>query len=128
MTGKFQGFFLAAATVLLASVPMFAHHGTSEYDTSKVVTVPGGTVTKFDFINPHIGIYWEARDDKGDVQKWYAEGTTLNILYRLGWNKDSLKPGDQLKEVAGNQCKNGNTCMRLRKIVLASGQELPIPQ
>lgn len=65
---------------------------------------------------------------RGNVQKWSAEGTTPNILFRNGWNKDSLKPGDQLKEVSGNHCKNGNHCMRLRKIVLANGQELPIPQ
>ena len=128
MKAKFQVSLIAAVIALCASVPMFAHHGASEYDTSKVTTVLGGTVTRFDFINPHIGIYWETKDDQGNVQKWFAEGTTPNILYRNGWNKDSLKPGDQLKEVSGNQCKNGNPCMRLRKIALANGQELAVPQ
>ena len=128
MKANFQISFIAAVLLLTASVPMFAHHGASEYDTSKVTTVLGGTVTKFDFINPHIGIYWETKDDQGNIQKWFAEGTTPNILYRNGWNKDSLKPGDQLKEISGNQCKNGNGCMRLRKVVLANGQELAVPQ
>ncbi len=126
--GIFQSVIIPAVIVLIVSAPMFAHHGASEYDTSKVTTVPGGTVTRFEFINPHIEIYWEMKDDKGNVQQWNAEGTTPNILYRNGWNKDSLKPGDQLKEVSGNQCKNGNPCMRLRKIVLGTGQELAVPQ
>jgi hypothetical protein len=128
MKAKFQISLIVAVIALIASVPMFAHHGASEYDMTKVTTVTGGTVTRFDFINPHIEIYFEVKDDKGNVQKWSAEGTTPNILYRNGWNKDSLKPGDQLKEVSGNQCKNGNGCMRLRKIVLADGTELPVPQ
>jgi hypothetical protein len=80
------------------------------------------------FINPHIEIFWEVKGEKGIIQKWSAEGTTPNILYRSGWNKDSLKPGDPLKLVTGNRCKNGDNCMRLRQIVLGTGQELPVPQ
>jgi hypothetical protein len=128
MKVKFQISLFAALIALVCSVSMFAHHGAAGYDMSKVTTVAGGTVTRFDFVNPHTEIYWEVKDAQGNVQKWNAEGTTPNILYRNGWNKDSLKPGDELKEVSGNQCKNGDYCMRLRKIVLADGQELPVPQ
>ena len=119
---------LAAVAALALSIPMFAHHGGSEFDDKEVTTVMGGTVTRFEFVNPHIEIFWETKDDKGVVQKWWAEGTTPNLLYRYGWNKDVLKPGTQLQSVGGNRCKNGDNCMRLRKIVLATGEELPVPR
>jgi hypothetical protein len=119
---------VVAMAALIISVPLSAHHGASEYDMTKLTTVERGTISRFEFANPHVRIYWETKGEKGEVQEWTAEGTTPNILYRSGWNKDSLKPGDQLKLVAGNRCKNGSNCMRLRQIVLGNGQELPVPQ
>jgi len=119
---------LAAAVTLASSIPVFAHHGASDYGMTETVTVKGGTVTRFDFVNPHIEIYWDVKNDKGVVEHWRAEGTTPNILFRNGWTKESLKPGMDLQAVEGNRCKNGDTCLRLRKIVLADGQELPVPQ
>ncbi len=128
MKFKFLVSMVGAMAALIICIPLSAHHGAADYDTTKVTTVEGGAITRFEFVNPHVQIYWETKDEKGEVQKWFAEGTTPNILYRNGWNKDSLKPGDQLKLVAGNRCKDGSNCMRLRQVVLANGQELPVPQ
>ena len=128
MKNKFMSLAFAAIAALGIAAPGFAHHGASEYELTEQVTVTGGAVTRFEFVNPHIEIYWETKDDKGGVQKWRAEGTTPNILFRNGWTKDSLKPGTELQLVSGNRCKSAENCMRLRKIVLASGEELPIPQ
>jgi uncharacterized protein DUF6152 len=120
----------SAFTVLAAfafSIPMFAHHGAWEFDLQHETTVMGGRVTHFKFVNPHVEISWETKDDKGATQQWTAETTNPNTLYRYGWNKDILKPGTELQMVAGNRCKNGENCMRLRKIVLATGKDLPVP-
>ncbi len=122
---RFFAFALLAASA--CSLPLFAHHGSLGYDTQHETTVKGGTVTRFEFTNPHVIIVWETKDDKGAVQQWTAETTNPNTLYRYGWNKDVLKPGTELQIVAGNRCKNGENCMRLRKIVLASGKDLPVP-
>jgi hypothetical protein len=119
---------LAAAAVLAVPSPVLAHHGASDYDMAQTTTVKGGTVTRFDFVNPHVEIYWDTRNASGVVEHWHAEGTTPNILFRNGWTKESLKPGTELQEVEGNRCKNADNCMRLRRIVLANGTELPIPQ
>jgi hypothetical protein len=119
---------LSSVAVLILAIPLWAHHGVSAYDMTQVTTVNGGVVTDFEFVNPHVQITWEVKDDQGAVQKWTAEGTTPNILYRYGWNKDTLNPGTQLKAVSGNRCKSGQNCMRLRSIALADGTELPIPQ
>ena len=122
--------FLSTFTVLATFAfinPMFAHHGAWGYDMQHETTVMGGTVTRFAFVNPHVEIVWEIKDDKGAIQKWTAETTNPNTLYRYGWSKDILKPGTELRMVAGNRCKNGENCMRLRKIVLATGKDLPVP-
>jgi len=126
---RLPSFAIALAAVALAiSFPVFAHHGGSDYDMTQAMTVKGGTITKFEFVNPHVEIFWDLKTPSGTVEHWHAEGTTPNILFRLGWTKDSLKPGMELQLVEGNRCKNADTCMRLRKIVLADGTELPVPQ
>src|SRR5712664_4402062 len=115
---------LVAVAALAISLPAFAHHGASEYDVTQTTSVKGGTVTKFDFGNPHIEIFWDSKNANGAVEHWRAEGTTPNILFRNGWTKESLKPGMELQAVEGNRCKNGDTCMRLRTLVLGDGTEL----
>jgi hypothetical protein len=68
---------------------------------------------------------FDAKNDKGEVEKWIAEGNSGTALSRIGWKKDSLKPGDEITAI-GNRSKNGSTTMHLRKLVLASGEELPV--
>jgi len=109
---------------LLASGVAFAHHGGAVYDTSKMTTVKG-VVTDFQFINPHSQIFFDAKNDKGEIEKWIAEGNSGTALSRYGWKKDSLKPGDQITAI-GNRSKNGSTTMHLRKLILADGEELPV--
>ena len=120
--------FLSSAFGIVAiSFPLFAHHGAADYDTAQTASVKGGTVTRFEFVNPHVEIYWDAKNANSVVEHWHAQGTTPNILFRNGWTKESLKVGTQLQSVEGNRCKNGDTCMRLKRIVLADGTELPVP-
>ena len=114
---------LAWVVVFLAvSGPLFAHHGTANYDTTKLTTVTG-TVTDFQFVNPHTLIFFDVKNDKGDVEHWQAEATSPNHLIRNGWTRDMLKPGDQVT-VSGNRAKNGSFVLRFGKMVLANGQEV----
>jgi hypothetical protein len=108
--------------LLLISSPALAHHGTSAYDTSKMTTVKG-TVTDFQFNNPHVMISVEAKDDKGKVETWTSEANSPNVLTRHGWNRDIIKKGDQIT-IIGNRPKNGAKTLRLLKVVLSDGQEL----
>ena len=78
--------FLLAFFVLGSSVA-FAHHGTANYDTTKSVTVKGA-VTNFQFINPHVIISLDVKDDKGHVENWQGALTSPNRLTRTGWTKD----------------------------------------
>ena len=82
-----------------------------------------GTVTKFEWSNPHAYIYLETKDDRGNVVEWTVEMASIGMLARANWKRETLKPGDEIT-VYGNRAKNGKNVMRLDKIVFASGQEL----
>jgi hypothetical protein len=111
-----------AAGLTLFSIQAFAHHSTAEYDMTTLTAVKG-TVTKFEWTNPHAYITIESKDDKGAVIEWTAELASLGMLARVNWKRDTVKPGDEIT-IYGNRAKNGKTLMRLDKIAFANGQEL----
>ena len=116
---------LLACGVLLIAAPLAAHHGETNYDTTKMVTVQAATVTSFEFINPHALIYLGVKNEKGEIEKWICEERSPAMLVRNGgWDKNTLKPGDVITAI-GFQAKNGTKILRLKKIVLANGTELP---
>jgi len=120
---KYRYALLAAlAGLFMASGPVFAHHGTAAYETTKLTTVKG-TATEFKFINPHVEITVEVKDDKGKIEKWLGEANSPNVLSRHGWSKEIIRPGDQIT-VIGYRAKNGSYTVRLQKVVLSDGREL----
>ena len=108
--------------LLIACGQASAHHGSSNYDMSKSVSVKG-KVTQFDFINPHSAIHLEVKNDKGNVEQWLIEADSPNNLARTGWTRDSIKPGD-LVTIVGNRLKDGSKVMRLQKVIFSDGKEL----
>jgi hypothetical protein len=112
-----------ALGLLLVSVPLFAHHGASAYETG--LTNLKGTVTDYHLMNPHTELFFDVTGPSGKAEKWAAEAASALTMSRLGWTTSTFKPGDQIT-VAGNRAKNGSHAMRLRKVVLASGKEFII--
>jgi len=110
--------------VVLVATPVFAHHGGSAYDNSKATTLTG-TVTDFQFIQPHPIIALDVKDDKGEIVKWSVEMTSPNHLVRFGWNGHKLKPGDDIT-VVGRAAKNGLKVLNLRETSYATGQLIPL--
>jgi hypothetical protein len=105
-----------------AAVPVFAHHGNSAYDMSKTVPMKA-TVTKFEYSNPHTQVYYDVTDDKGNVEHWVAETTNPAMLNRVGWSRETLKPGDQVI-LWVNPNKVGAKITFLQKVVFTDGKEL----
>jgi hypothetical protein len=102
--------FLTAAVAIsffLASNPTHAHHGTAGYDMQKVITVKG-TVTEFDWTNPHCVIYVDSKADNDNVQHWVLELGAPQHMIRSGWNKNSIKAGDDIAAET-HPAKNGAT-------------------
>lgn len=112
-----------ALSVLLTSLPLFAHHGAAEYDNSKSISVQG-TVTEVRYVNPHVLILFNVKDDKGQTVEWTAESQSPNLLSRRGWSRSTLKPGDQIT-VTGHPVRNGVPAMSAQKIVFADGRATP---
>jgi len=122
MRPKVSALILGVAAVLIVSGPTFAHHGTAAYDTTKVVTVKG-TMTEFRFINPHVQLYFDVKNDKGEVEKWQAELTAPNKMTRAGWDKHTLKPGDSIT-ASGYITKSETHTMWLNKLIGPDGEDL----
>lgn len=93
--------------LLPVTVPAFAHHGASAYDSAKVVTI-SGTVTSFEFINPHCIVNVDVKDSRGNVQKWTVEAPPPSMMkHSAGWYRDMMKVGDQIT-VDLHIAKNGS--------------------
>jgi hypothetical protein len=109
--------------LLLASAPLLAHHGEANYDTEKVTSAKG-VVTDFQFVNPHVQISIDVKNDKGEIEKWIGEARSPAMLARYGgWDKDTIKVGDTITMV-GHRTKNVTNFLRLLKIEKADGRVL----
>jgi hypothetical protein len=114
--------FGLAVVLLMICVPMFAHHGGSEYDTKNLVTMKG-TVTEFFWANPHCQVLFDVKDASGKVVNWAIETLAPAVLKRAGWNPETLHPGDQITITVAPSMK-GTPVGMLRKVVLPNGKEL----
>jgi hypothetical protein len=124
MKAKSLAIVAAVAALLVFSGPMFAHHGTAAYDTKNPLTVKA-TVTEFRFINPHVQIYFDVKNDKGEVEHWQGELTAPNKLARAGWTKHSLNPGDQIT-ITGPIGKYGGHSIWIQKLIGPDGQPMQL--
>ena len=114
---------LLALVLLFATVPVFAHHSfAAEYDVKQPVTLKG-VVTKVDWLNPHIYLYVDVKDANGSTVNWSVEGATPNSLYRLGWRKDTLKPGDPVT-IDAFRAKDGSSTANARNVLLPDGRKV----
>ena len=110
-----------AAAAILGAGPSFAHHAWP-VDRSKEVTVKG-TVTGFNWTNPHVMIDLEVKSDSGKVEKWSVGGPSVERMGRNGWDKNTLKPGDVITGY-GYRYNDGQTVVQLQRIVMANGKEM----
>jgi len=126
MRAKILVLIVCVVVVLIVSGPTFAHHGTAAYDIKNVVTVKA-TMTDFRFINPHVQLYFDVKNDKGEVEKWQAELTAPNKLSRAGWDKHTLKPGDSIT-ASGYVDKGDGHTMWIRNLIGPNGEALRLSE
>ena len=109
-----------SAALLFRPDPLPAHHGTTAYDFAKTLTLKG-TVARFDWVNPHASLEWDARTENGGVEHWVVELTSPGMLTRSGWHHDSLKEGDEVT-VYFHPSKNGTKFGLFQRVVFADGR------
>ena len=117
------GCLAAVLGLSFASTPLFSHHAfAAEYDSKKPIKLEG-TVTKVEWMNPHIYYYVDVKDTNGKVTNYAVEGGTPNSLRRQGWGKDSLRVGDKVT-VDGFMAKNGSNHVNGRSVTLPGGRRV----
>ncbi|HEX4546522.1 MAG TPA: DUF6152 family protein [Candidatus Acidoferrum sp.] len=108
---------------LLSALPsLWGHHGLAQFDMKHPVKMQG-TVTDFQWINPHAYIYADLKDDNGKLANWKLELGSLGMLVRFKWSPDTVKRGDRVT-VQGFRAKDGSPYMSLVQIELPNGQTM----
>ena len=116
-----------AVVLLMAAAVAEAHHSFAMYDHSRTLTLKG-TVTKFQWTNPHAYLEIDVRDAKGVVKHYTLEGTSINMMQRIGWRSNMIKFGDSIKVVM-SPATSGEPVGLLLEVTLANGEtkQLGVP-
>jgi hypothetical protein len=113
-----MGLFFAGTAVSLR-----AHHAfAAEFDAKKPVHFEG-TVTKMEWVNPHVWLHIDVKKPDGSVENWAFEAGTPNVLFRRGFTKQSLLPGTKVV-VDGYQAKDGLKRANGRDLTFSDGRKM----
>jgi hypothetical protein len=114
-----------AALVLSLAVPLAAHHSFSaEFDSQKLVTLEG-EVAMMEWVNPHSWLHIDVKKPDGSVERWKIEGGSPSVLFRLGWNRNSLPIGTRVT-VVGFQAKDGSLRASSRELRFPDGRKMDL--
>jgi DNA/RNA endonuclease YhcR with UshA esterase domain len=118
------GVVAAGLGLWLGALPVSAHHSfAAEYDEKKPVKVTG-IVSKVEWTNPHSRMYLNVKDANGKITVWNFEFGSPNHLFRAGWNRNTVKEGDQIT-IEGWGAKDGSHLAQTRQVILADGRKVP---
>ena len=128
MRSKVLIFFVVAAGFALVSSPIFAHHGLTNYDMKKTIVLTG-TITAFDWGNPHCLAHLDVADESGQAKHWTLEMASTFTMSHRGWDKETLKRGDTVM-VEAHPARNGapigiNSGPGFALKVVVNGKEIP---
>ena len=113
----------AGVGMMLAAVPVLAHHSfAAEYDRNKPITITGA-VTRVEWINPHARFHLDVKDATGKTASWEVELGSPAGLIRRGWTRNSLKIGEPVT-VAGFLAKDGSNLVNSTTVTLSDGKRV----
>jgi hypothetical protein len=114
---------VVGVSLLLAAVPVVAHHSfAAEFDSAQPVTL-NGTVTMMEWINPHAWIHLDVKKPDGTVENWAVETGNPSALVRRGFTKNSLPSGTEIT-VQGYRAKDGGLRANGRDLTFKNGKKL----
>ena len=99
-----------------------AHHSFAMFDHVNRVTL-AGTVTRFEWTNPHVYIELDVPDARGATKHYSIECASVNVLMRVGWKFSDVKRGDKVKLLV-NPLKDGSAGGMLETATFADGRTL----
>jgi len=114
---------IVGAGLMFVTTRLSAHHAfAAEFDAKKPVHFEG-TVTKMEWVNPHVWLHIDVKKPDGTVENWAFEAGTPNVLFRRGFTKESLLPGTKVV-VDGYQAKDGLKRANGRDLTFPDGRKL----
>jgi hypothetical protein len=116
---------LLSVLVLTASRLALAHHSFAVFDHTRTVTIKG-TVTKFQWTNPHAFLEVDVTDANNNVHPFTIELTSINMLTRSGWRSNMIKAGDHVKAIVA-PLLSGQPGGLLLDLTLSDGRKLESP-
>jgi hypothetical protein len=118
-----RALLIFAAALTLCAIPARAHHSfAAEYDATKPISFTG-TVTKVEWLNPHVRLFLDVKDERGAVTNWELTMGSATGLVRRGWTRDLLKPGVMVK-VDGYRARDGSNLANLRTVTFGDGRRM----
>jgi hypothetical protein len=123
MRTKLSIVFVALLFLTGPSASLRAHHAfAAEFDANKEITFKG-TVTKMEWVNPHVWIHVSVKRPNGSTENWAVEGGTPSVLFRRGFTKQSLAVGTEIV-MDGYQAKDGTKRANGRDLTFSDGRKL----
>src|SRR5260370_23469591 len=113
---------VGVAVTRAGSTSALAHHSFTMFDMTKTVTL-AGTVTAFEWTNPHVYIEVDVAEDGSPAKHWSIELGSPSILQKGGWKFNTLKKGDKATLII-NPLKNGQSGGFLQQITLSDSRVL----
>jgi hypothetical protein len=125
MHSKLMGVLAGAGLMMALAVSVSAHHSFSaEFDSNKPVTLEG-KVVMMEWVNPHSWLHIDVTQPDGSVVRWKIEGGSPSVLFRKGWNRDSLPAGTRVK-VTAFQAKDGSFRGSSRDLQFPDGRKMDL--
>ena len=115
-------FSLAAVSAVAFVLPAWGHHSSIMYEPDETLSIEA-TVKEFNITNPHSWLYIIVTDENGQTNEWALESSSPASLFRRGWTRETLKPGEEIS-VTFRPMRDGSLGGELESVTLADGQTL----
>jgi len=113
---------LAGCALMLASAPAWVHHSGAMFDSAREQVIQG-TVTEFNWTNPHSSFKVDVAGADGKTETWAIEMNSPQNLIREGWKRTTIKSGDKVT-VTVHPLRDGKPGGSYVSIMLANGTKL----
>jgi hypothetical protein len=117
-----RGLVVSVIALTAICLTLSAHHSTVAYAPQSIV-LKNATIAQVRWASPHIILTFSVKESSGATTMWSAESGSPASVSRVGWNRNSVKPGDKVT-IELYPSKNGAHVGRLKKVVYPDGHEL----